>query len=130
MSVNQFEDSLKEFEHDEFEQGLSAAMRRVDAPEGFAERTLAQAIAARIESSTPKRAKVLTMARHTRQWVGGAIAAALVVGAFTGEETHLRHQREQVALAQQQFEIAMRITDQTLEHVRQQLQQAGVGMGN
>jgi hypothetical protein len=33
-------------------------------------------------------------------------------------------------LARQQFETAMRITDQTLDQVRQQLQQAGVPVGN
>ena len=41
---------------------------------------------------------------------------------------HLRHQREQAA--QQQFELAMRITDRTLEHVQQQLSDVGVRFGD
>ena len=109
----------------QFEKELKEAMRAVDAPEGFAERVLARA-----EASVLPRARVLTMPHRLRSWTGGAIAAALLVGAFTGEEVHLRRQRERAELAQRQFETAMRITDRTLEHVRQQLQQAGVTVGN
>ena len=59
-----------------------------------------------------------------------AIAATLLAGVFVADQTHVRHQRQQAELAQQQFDAAMRITDQTLDHVRQQLQQAGVPVGN
>src|SRR5580698_11421438 len=100
MSVNQPEDSLNEFERE-----LADAMRRVDPPKGFAERTIALATTAPVESPTPKRAKLLTMTSHARRWVGGAIAATLLVGVFVGEETHRRHERERAELAQQQFEI-------------------------
>ena len=67
---------------------------------------------------------------RTRLWAGGAIAAALLAGAVTGEEIHLRRQRQRVELAQRQFEVAMRITDETLDNVRRQLQQAGVRIGD
>jgi hypothetical protein len=108
----------------EFERNLAQALRPVDAPEGFADRVMARA-----QGSTPGAAKVIRMPLRTRMWATGAIAAALVAGVFA-EQTHVRHQREKAELAQQQFEAAMRITDQTLDHVKQQLQQAGVSIGD
>jgi hypothetical protein len=120
MSVNQSEDPLTQFE-----QELTLAMRGVDPPEGFVERTMT-----RVLPAVPVRAKVLWMPRRARLWASGAIAAALLLGVFIGEQTHLRHQREQAEFAQQQFELAMRITDRTLEHTRQQLWNAGVRFGD
>lgn len=110
----------------ELEQELTQALRRVDAPAGFAERTMARVQPA---AGTP-RGKLLTMPGRLRVWAGGAIAAALVAGAFAGQQVHERHERQKAALAEQQFETAMRITDQTLDHVRLQLQQAGVPVGD
>ncbi len=118
MSVNQPE----ELNH-EFEQELTRAMHGVDPPEGFTDQVMA-----RVQQDTPVHAKVLWMPRRVQQWTGGAIAAALLAGVFFGEEIHLRHQREQAA--QQQFELAMRITDRTLEHVQQQLSDVGVRFGD
>lgn len=114
--MNQPEETLTKFE-----QELTEAMRAVDPPEGFAERTMARA-----QANEQPPAKVLAMPGRLRLWAGGAIAAALLAGALVGEQVHLRHEREQKEMAQQQFEAAMRITDQTLESVREQLAQAGV----
>lgn len=118
--MNQHDESLAQFEQD-----LRQAMRGLDPPEGFAERVLARA-----EASEATRARVLTMPRRRPLWAGGAVAAAMLVGAFVGQQTHLRHERERAELAQRQFEAGMRITDETLDHVREQLQQAGVSVGN
>jgi hypothetical protein len=109
----------------ELERELTRALRRVDAPEGFAERTMA-----RIKTSRAPRGKVLMMPPRLRVWGSGAIAAALVAGVFSAELMHVRHEREQAELAQRQFEAAMRITDQALEHTREQLERAGVRIGN
>jgi hypothetical protein len=107
---------------DAFEVQLTQALRRVDAPEGFA---------ARVMGRTSSPAKVVTMRSRfatlrIRTWVGGAIAAMLALGVFGVEQAHVRHEREQAALAQQQFETATRITDQALEHAREQLARAGI----
>lgn len=109
----------------QFEQQLTHAMRAVDPPEGFAERVLARA-----QAAEQPRARVLAMPRRRPLWASGAIAAALLVGVFIGEQTHLRHQREQAELARQQFEAGMRITDEALDHTREQLAQAGVRFGD
>ena len=107
----------------EFEIKLMEAMRAVDPPTGFADRILAQS-----QPTQPSRAKIFVMPR-SRNWASGAIAAALLAGVVLGEQMHLRHQREEAALAQRQFEAAMRITDHTLEHTREQLQRAGIQFG-
>jgi type VI protein secretion system component VasF len=119
MPVNQPEEPLTKFE-----QELMQAMRAFDPPEGFAERVMERA-----QASEQPRAKIFAMPRRLPLWTSGAIAAALLLGVFFGVQTHLRQQREQAELAQQQFELAMRITDRTLEHTRQQLWSAGVLSG-
>lgn len=112
-------------QYDKFEERLAEAMRHVDAPAGFADRVLA-----RSRVQPPAQARVIAMPPRYSWWAGGVIAAALLGGVFLGEQQHIRRQREQAALAQQQFEEAMRITDRTLEHTREQLQHAGIQIGN
>jgi hypothetical protein len=111
---------------DEFEQELGRRMRRVDPPEGFAERLMERA-----EAGAPVKARVLTMPRRMvfRAWVGGAIAAMLVTGIFIGEQAHVRSEERKQAAAQQQFETAMRATDHALDQTRASLQRAGLTLG-
>jgi hypothetical protein len=161
MSVKQPEENMNQLEQDQFERDrfecdpfereLTQAMRPVDAPQGFADRVLGQ-----IAEVQPRRAKVLMMPRNVRLWAGGAIAAALLVGAFGVREQRVRHQREEAAQAQQQsqaqqqfqlamqitgntladapaqrqFEVAMQITNETLDSVRAQLHQSGIQLGD
>ena len=108
----------------ELEQYLTQALRRVDAPNGFAERTMARAR----QAETP-RGKLLVMPTRLRVWTSGAVAAMLVAGVFAGNQIHVRRERQKTELAQQQFEAAMRITGETLDEARLQLQQAGVRIG-
>ena len=105
----------------EFEQQLTQAMRRVDPPEGFAERVLARAKTQQVSPTN-----LLVMPARVRVWAGGAIAAVLAIGAFVGQQVHVRQERHKAEVAQQQFETALRITDETLDQVRLQLQEAGV----
>lgn len=108
---------------DEFERQLARALRRVEAPEGFAARVMG-----RVDAPVP--AKVVEMPRRQApMWIGGAIAAMLAVGALVGEAVHVRHQREEAAVATQQFEAAMRVTDQALDQTRAQLKRAGLTLG-
>jgi|GEM_PF-2886945 len=108
----------------EFELQLALAMRRVDAPEGFAARVMDRA-AAPAEKVVVMRPR-FGMARM-QAWAGGAIAATLALGMFGAEWLHQRHVRAaQTALANQQFAMATRITDRALEHTREQLARAGV----
>jgi hypothetical protein len=130
----------------EFEQELGQAMQHVDAPEGFGDRVVAQ-----IAVEERPRAKLLMMPRRVQLWAGGAIAAALLAGAFGVRQQRERRQQEEAAVqarqqfrqavqitgntladarAQQQFEVAMQITNETLASVRAQLQRSGVQLGD
>jgi hypothetical protein len=123
---NQPEDLVGEIQPGEFaelEKELRRMLQRVDAPEGFAERTMARA-----RGGGASRGKLLLMPSRLRAWGSGAIAAALVAGILMGEQAHVRHER--AAEAQRQFEAGMQITDAALEHTRQQLRRAGVQVGD
>ena len=112
----------------EFELQLARAMRRVDAPEGFAERIM--------ERSAGPAEKVVVMRPGGRMvrmqaWMGGAIAAVLALGMFGAEQLHQRRERaEEAAKADQQFAVAMQVTDHALEQTREQLQRAGLKLGD
>jgi hypothetical protein len=107
----------------EFEARLAQALRHVAAPEGFAERVMAQAA----QSASP-RARIFAMPSRTRMWAVTATAAALLFGGVLGEQSHIRRQRRQAA--ERQFETGLSITAEAMEQTREQLQESGVQLGN
>jgi hypothetical protein len=112
---------------DELEERLVRVLQRVDAPEGFALRVLE-----RVGETKPLRARVLTMPAwrfRPSVWASGAIAAALVLACFAAQQFHVRQQQEKAALAQQQFDAAMRVTDHALDRTRVHLERAGFRLG-
>ena len=126
---------------DELERELTEALRRVDAPEGFAERVMGRAFAdpthdggTAMNGATgmAAEAKVVVMPRRQgslrmKAWVGGAVAAMLALGVFGAEQLHQQRERvERVEAANQEFATTVRITDEALQHARQQLEKAGV----
>jgi hypothetical protein len=110
---------------DPFEQQLKRSFGHVNAPENMMQFLLLAAEAEkRCQSKAPRLGKIFAFPKSP-MWLGGAIAAVLVMGTLLGgEHVHRLHQRE--ALAEKQFDTATQITDRTLEHVRQQMQRAGV----
>ena len=56
-----------------------------------------------------------------------AIAAALVIAAALGGSVHLRHEHRRTE-ATREFDESIRITEQTMEHTREQLRRAGVAL--
>lgn len=122
----------------EFEQALSRAMQRVEVRAETSAKLLALA-----EEAEQKRQRagsglrLLKMSNsgrlftmpHPRAWMGGAIAAVLAMGVFVGAHVHEQHeQHERQMVAQQQFETAERITDETLERTRVELEQRGINL--
>ena len=115
-----------EFESARFEAELTLAMGHVDPPVGFADRVLAKAT-----EPMPQRAKVLQMPPRVQAWVGGAVAAVLMLGALGIHQQHVRQQQaEEAARAQEQLELALQITGETLANVRAEMRQAGVPVGD
>jgi hypothetical protein len=119
MSVRNFEEVPEEFELE-----LARRMRRVDPPEGFADRLM--------ERAEASQSNVIVMRKRPafRMWAGSAIAAALAMGVFVGEQAHVRSQERQAEVARQQFETAMRVTDHALDQTRASLQRAGLTLGD
>jgi hypothetical protein len=109
----------------DFEKSLTKAMQRVDAPEALIESVMMQANAEQI--SAPRKPKwSWSISRPLFGVMAFAAASLLLVGVVGGERVHERHVREEEAT--QQFETATRITDQALEHAREQLARAGVSL--
>ena len=117
-------------EMDEFERALAKAMQRVDAPDTLVQ-FLTLATEMKRESVLPwreRKHKVAFMLPKPKVWMGGAIAAALLLGAFGAEQVHVRREREKSEIATRQFEAATRIEDQALQKTREQLARAGVSL--
>lgn len=117
----------------EFELQLARAMRRADAPEGFAARVMERA-ASPSESAEAAQKLVVMRSRfgmaRMQAWAGGAVAATLALGMFGAEQVHQRHVRAaQTALANQQFAMAVQVTGHALAQTREQLQRAGLNLG-
>ena len=121
-----------------FERELTQAFARVDAPATLQKRLL---LAAEAEARQKRREKrvlwfkprtsrssVLVMPRG-QALVGGAIAAVLVLGTIGSVEAiHLQNVRRQEE-ATRQFAQAEQIRTRALEHAREQLERAGVSLG-
>ena len=107
------------------EQHLTQVLRPVDPPNCLAERIIARA-----QPSILTKAKLVSIALRWRLWTSGAIAAALLAGFFIVGQTRAYHERQKAEIAEHQFEVALRITGETLEQTSQQLQQAGIEIGD
>ena len=116
---------MSEMDRDEFDEVLASALRRVDAPEGFAASVMERA---GVEEHKAVRAKArIFVFPKLPVWATGSIAAGLIVGALAFGGVHVRHEQQRVQ-AQREFETASRITDRALEHAREQLAKAGVSL--
>ena len=111
----------------EFELQLARAMARVAVPEGFAARVLDRAASPAAQTVVEMRPR--SGLWRMQAWAGGAIAAVLVLGMVAAEQLHLRRQRAEQAKADQQFAVAMQVTDHALAQTREQLQRAGLKLG-
>ena len=106
----------------EFEAQLARAMRRVEAPEGFAARVMEKAEELPAVVVMKPRSGLWRM----QAWMGAAIAAVLAIGMYGAE---VLHQRREQAKADQQFAVAVQATDHALAQTREQLQRAGLKLG-
>ena len=108
-------------EQELFEREMKAALARVAAPEGFAERVLARAYPVR-NSKRP------FFVVRPKSWLALAASLLVAVLGLFGEQHHEREVRRREA--QDRFNLSMAITRQTLAEVgrdtRRQLGAAGI----
>ncbi len=114
----------------DFEGQLKKAMQRVDAPENLA-KFIALAAEVQEDKHLPRRDRRNRWAfvlPWSASWVGGAVVAvaAVLVVIFSAGGLHVRQEHERVRTAEKEFEVSQQITEQALEHTREQLQRAGV----
>ncbi len=118
----------------EFERDLQRAMQPVDPPHGFADKVMAKAglVAPQVSPNSLRLIK-----NHRRRGAGMlrswyALAALLLVGVLSLAgyrriaQERLKHERQM--RAEQQFDLALEMTDRALDQTRQQLMQAGISL--
>jgi uncharacterized iron-regulated membrane protein len=105
-------------ELENFEEELKRELRRVEAPDGFADRLMGRV-------AEKRKTRLVVMPRRVA-WM--AVAAMLLVGIVLGGwQWRQRQQREQqeAELARRQFDVAMQVTGRTLLLVQEQIGHAG-----
>jgi hypothetical protein len=111
----------------EFEARLSQEMKRVSAPDGFADRIMHRVEVEAEGHAAQKRRSRLTVMPRRSAWM--AIAAMLLVGILIGgwqwRQQKIRHEREQAEQIQRQFDLAMQVTQRTLAEVQERIGHAG-----
>ncbi len=112
--------SEREFDVDaDFEARFRQDLRRVEAPEGFADQVMG-----RVDQERSGRLVMLP-----RRWVSLAVAAMLLIGALLGgwqwRQQKLRRERQEAEAAHIQFEAAMQVTGRTLIEVQERIGRAG-----
>jgi hypothetical protein len=107
----------------ELEQELECDLRRVAAPDGFAD-----AVMARLPSRTRHKWSARPwFARRSIFRLWPAFATGMLLAALVGGYlVHQRQQRELAALTEARFEVAMRIASRTLNRVDEEVSRAGV----
>lgn len=109
---------------DDFERELEESLKRVAPPEGFADRVMARVSGHAAPEQRQPRLLVLPL-RTGHAW--RAVAAVALVGVLLGaaEVAHERQEKRQAEMVQQKFDIAMQITQKTLDGVSRRISQAG-----
>ncbi|HEX4345974.1 MAG TPA: hypothetical protein VHZ73_00275 [Vicinamibacterales bacterium] len=104
---------------------LRRALRRREAPEGFAERALERIRAERLRADVPGGRREPS---RLRAWLaaGLAVAASAVVTVGVVREEAARRDA-QARVAAQHLEVALQITSDALQHVQRQVTHIGEG---
>lgn len=95
---------MSDFERDDLEQRLREGLRRLEAPEGFAERVMA-------------RAEIKGRRRDVRAGWWRSVAAVLLLGVAAGGWLVQRERTERMEAreAREEFGVAMRVTARVTE---------------
>lgn len=109
-----------EFMNDEFEQRLKNDLERVGAPDGFADRVMRH-----VQVTEGSRLRIMPR-RMRHVWQAVAAAALIVILLGSGVAVRQRQERQRAEAIQRKFDLAMQITQKTLDEVGQRVSEAGV----
>ena len=105
---------------DELEQELKEALKRVPAPDGFADRVMERV------GAEQQRLRVMPF-RVAPVWQAAIAAVVLISLSLGGVGLWQRQQeRRKAEIVQRQFEVAMRVTGKTLDDVGARVSRAGM----
>ena len=108
---------------EEFEEKLQRELRRVDAPEGFADRIMGRVALAETEQ---RRGRLIAMPRRFAQIaIAAMLLIAIVLSGWQWREQKLRRERQEAQTAHRQFEAAMQVTGRTLVELQERIGRAG-----
>lgn len=101
-----------------FENDLKDALRREEAPEGFADRVLARAAREKQQAHSDPRESLLTFfTRPLVRWAAaGALAAALIAGGV--QYRNVQRERAEGEAAKERLMLAVRIAGAKLYHAK------------
>ncbi len=106
---------------DELEQELKEALKRVTAPEGFADRVMEH-----VAAKERQRVRVMLF-RVAPVWQAAIAAVVLISLSFGGVGLWQRQkERRKAEIVQRKFEVAMRVTGKTLDDVGARVSRAGM----
>lgn len=104
---------------DEFEQQLKNDLERVAVPDGFADRVMR-----RVQTSESTQLRIIPR-RMWHVWQAVAAAALIVILLGSGLAVRQRQERQRAEAIQRKFDLAMQITQRTLNGVGQRISEAG-----
>ncbi|HEX3967927.1 MAG TPA: hypothetical protein VHW70_08185 [Edaphobacter sp.] len=105
---------------DELEQELKEGLRRVPAPDGFADRVMKRA-------ARKERLRIRVMPQRVSYVWQVAVAAMVLLAVLfgVGEIAQRREERRKAELVEHQFDVAMRVTGKTLSGVGERISKTG-----
>ena len=116
------------------EQQLTAALRRVEAPDGFRERLmervalLPEGVATRATGGVTSGSRGVLLRFSRPAWrVAYAAAALLAITAGAVHVEHARTERRRVDVAAAQFDTALQVTNHALDQVSAKLEKTEFG---
>jgi len=110
----------------EVDMELKRKMRRVAAPDGFAEAVMGRVAASPVRRR-PMALRRFTLSPRRMAWLWPALVSAMLLAVgVTSYAVHRQRQLELAAETQARFDVAMRITSRTLMRVSEEVTRAGV----
>lgn len=107
----------------DLEEMLTQELRRVEAPEGFADRVIDRIVDRAQEK--PRGHLIAMPRRRASLAVAASLLLGVVLGGWQWRQQQLRREQQEAELARRQFVVAMQVTGRTLVAVQERIGRAG-----